>query len=120
MRSLRLRLRRRHRREAEAEPAAAAAAPAAASAPHIAGTPAPGSPAGRPPAGAVPRLSSGPPLLSPDFVSPRLHTPVGAVRWGFRAAPEPSSRLAGIRQGLPKVAPHPGQAPGPSAALAQS
>ncbi|XP_034493851.1 translation initiation factor IF-2-like [Ailuropoda melanoleuca] len=77
MRNLRLRLRRRHRCEAEAEPAAAAA-PDAASAPHIAGTPAPGSPAGRPPAGALSRLSSGPPLLPPDSLPPRLHAPLAA------------------------------------------
>ncbi|XP_007448310.1 PREDICTED: putative uncharacterized protein encoded by MAPKAPK5-AS1-like [Lipotes vexillifer] len=58
---------------------------------HIAGTPAPGSPARRPLAGAVPRLSPGPPLLPPDFVSPRLHAPLVTVSCGFRAAPEPSS-----------------------------
>nr|XP_035932518.1 uncharacterized protein LOC118525750 isoform X2 [Halichoerus grypus] len=44
-------------------------------------------PAGRPPAGAVSRLSSGPPVLPPDSLPPRLHVPLAAVRWGFRAPP---------------------------------
>ncbi|XP_033079359.1 uncharacterized protein LOC117090821 [Trachypithecus francoisi] len=100
--SLRLRLRRLHRREAEAEAELGAAAPAAASAPHIAGTPAPGSPAGCPHARAVLHGSSGPPLLPPSFVTPLPRAPLAAFRWGFQAAPEPRTRLAGDRLGLPK------------------
>ena len=103
MRNLRLRLRRRHRCEAEAEPAAAAA-PDAASAPHIAGTPAPGSPAGRPPAGALSRLSSGPPLLPPDSLPPRLHAPLAAVRWGFRGPPNHEVDLQASARASPSCA----------------
>lgn len=87
MKNLRLRLRRRHRCEAEAA-AAAAAAPDAASAPHIAGTPAPGSPAGRPPACRLcvpPELRAAPPAAR--FLSPTLHALLAAVRGGFRAPP---------------------------------
>ncbi|XP_051682803.1 translation initiation factor IF-2 [Oryctolagus cuniculus] len=98
-RSLRRRRRRRHRREAEAEPAAAAA-PAAASAPHIAGTPAPGSPAGRPLVRQVTSPSPGPPLPPAAPGTPRLHAPLAAGRRGFRATPERRGRFAGARPGI--------------------